>query len=85
MMGALCFTVRGNICCGVTGEALMVRVGRDGYEAALTQDHIRPMEMSGGRRPRGFVLVDPPGVDTNEALKRWIALGLGYASALPAK
>jgi hypothetical protein len=85
MMGALCFMIRGNMCCGVTGDALMVRVGRDAYEAALTHDHVRPMEMSGGRRPRGFVLVDPPGVETNEALKRWIALGLGFVSALPAK
>ena len=85
MMGALCFMVDGHMCCGVTGDALMVRVGRDGYETALARDHVRPMEMSGGRRPRGFILVEPAGVETDEALKRWIAAGLGFVSTLPAK
>lgn len=85
MMGALCFMVGGHMCCGVTGVALMVRVGRDDYEAALTQDHVRPMEMSGGRKPRGFVLVDPRGVDTNEALSRWITMCCSFVSTLPAK
>ncbi len=85
MMGALCFMIREHMCCGVTGNALMVRVGRDGYDTALAQDHVRPMEMTGGRRPRGFVLVDPPGVETNETLNRWLTLGLGFVSTLPEK
>nr|WP_277882984.1 TfoX/Sxy family protein [Paracoccus salsus] len=85
MMGAVCFMVGGHMCCGVIGAALMVRVGRNGYEAALTQDHVRPMEMSGGRKPRGFVLVDPPGVETGDALNRWITRGRGFVSTLPEK
>tara|TARA_R110000824_G_scaffold24090_4_gene85371 strand:+ start:932 stop:1063 length:132 start_codon:yes stop_codon:yes gene_type:complete len=43
------------------------------------------MEMSGGRRPSGFVLVDPPGIETDDALNRWIAVGRGFVSTLPAK
>ena len=85
MMGALCFMIDDHMCCGVTGNALMVRVGRDSYDKALAQDHVRPMEMTGGRRPRGFVLVDPPGIDTNEALDRWIGCGRGFVATLPAK
>ncbi|MEM8975824.1 MAG: TfoX/Sxy family protein [Pseudomonadota bacterium] len=85
MMGALCFMVGDHMCCGVTGDALMVRVGRDGYEAALTHEHVRPMEMTGGRRPWGFVLVDPPGIEANEALAQWIGRGRDFVSKLPAK
>jgi len=85
MMGALCFMIDGHMCCGVTGSALMVRVGRDGYDMALAQDHVRPMEMTGGRRPRGFVLIDPPGIDTDEALDRWIGRGRSFVSTLPKK
>lgn len=85
MMGALCFMANGHMCCGITGDALMVRVGRDGYEATLTQDHVRPMEMSGGRRPRGFVLVDQRGVEADDELDRWVVLGLDFVSTLPAK
>ncbi|SHI01523.1 TfoX/Sxy family protein [Marivita hallyeonensis] len=85
MMGALCFMVGDHMCCGVTGDALMVRVGRDDYEVALTKDYVRPMEMAGGRRPRGFVLVDPPGIETEEALARWIGRSRDFVSTLPAK
>ena len=60
MKGGICFMVAGNMCCGVTGAALMVRVGPDGYTAALAKPHVRPLEFA-GRRPGGFVLVDPPG------------------------
>ena len=29
MFGGICFMVRGNMCMGVTGEEIMVRVGAD--------------------------------------------------------
>lgn len=85
MMGALCFMIGGHMCCGVTGDALMVRVGHDGYDAALDEHHVRPMEMSGGRKPRGFVLVGPAGVETEDELIQWIARGRRFVSTLSAK
>ncbi|WP_295806834.1 TfoX/Sxy family protein [uncultured Nitratireductor sp.] len=84
MMGALCFMLHGHMCCGVTGNALMVRVGRDDYEAALEEDHVRPMDIS-GRILRGFVLVDPPGVKTGRSLRFWIGRACGLVSTLPAR
>lgn len=84
MMGALCFMVDGNMCCGVTGPALLVRVGRDAYEAALGEPHTRPMELS-GRRMRGFVLVDPPGTESDAGLGRWIAQAEAFVRTLPPK
>ncbi|BDE05824.1 hypothetical protein WPS_11000 [Vulcanimicrobium alpinum] len=82
MMGGICFMVDGHMCCGVSREALMVRVGRDGYREALAQPHVRPMEF-GGRSPTGFVLVDPVGYRTDAALKKWITRSLGVVAALP--
>jgi len=67
MMGATCFMVSGSMCCGVTGSALMVRVGREAYQRTLAA-HVRPMEIGGGRRPSGFVLVDRKGYGTDAAL-----------------
>lgn len=84
MMGALCFMVDGHMCCGVTGDALVVRLGRDAHSATLGKDHVRPMEMS-GRAPRGFVLVDPAGVASGPALARWIARGRAFVATLPAR
>lgn len=82
MMGGLCFMRAGNMCCGVTGDALMVRVGQDGYAAALAKPHVRPLEFA-GRRPGGFVLVDPAGFARSFA--KWLQTGIDVAQALPQK
>jgi hypothetical protein len=84
MMGGLCFMVGGNMCCGVTGTALMVRVGAEAYQQALAEPHVRPLEF-GGRRPKAFVLVDAEGVRTKATLERWIRRGLTFVATLPAK
>jgi TfoX N-terminal domain len=85
MMGAICFMVSGSMCCGITGSALMVRVGREAYQRTLAEPHLRPMEIGGGRRPSGFVLVDPKGYGTDAALAKWVKRGTDFASTLPAK
>ena len=82
MMGGLCFMIGGNMCCGVTGDALMVRVGQEGYAAALAKPHVRPLEFA-GRRPGGFVLVDPAGFSRSFA--KWLQAGIDVAAALPKK
>jgi len=84
MMGGLCFMLSGNMCCGVTGSALMVRVGAGAYAQTLTRPHVRPLEFA-GRRPGGFVLIDPPGFTTKKALAGWIQRGIDVATKLPAK
>ena len=81
MMGALCFMAGGTMCCGVTGAALMVRVGADGFEGALAKPHVRPLKI-GRRAARGFVLIDPPGYRSAAALAKWIEHGLAVAKAL---
>ena len=85
MMGAICFMVSGSMCCGVTGSALMVRVGREAYQRTLAEPHVRPMEIGGGRRPSGFALVDRKGYGTDAALAKWVKRGTDFVSTLPAK
>ena len=81
MMGALCFMASGTMCCGVTGAALMVRVGADGFARALARPHVRPLRI-GRRAAGGFVLVDPPGYRSAAALARWIEHGLAVAQKI---
>jgi hypothetical protein len=76
MFGGLCFMVNGNMCCGISGKALMVRVG--------AQPHTRPMTMRG--KPMGaFILVDPDGYRTGAALAKWIKRGVDFVATLPPK
>jgi TfoX/Sxy family transcriptional regulator of competence genes len=47
MFGGLCFMLRGNMCAGVVGERLMLRLGEDGATAALRQPGVSPMDFTG--------------------------------------
>lgn len=73
--GGLGFMVDGHLCCGVSSRGLTVRVGRDGMGEALAQPHVRPLEF-GGRTAAAFVVVQPDGYVTDEALRSWIERGL---------
>jgi TfoX/Sxy family transcriptional regulator of competence genes len=84
MIGGLSFMVDGSMCCGVTGAGLMVRVGPDGYERALAEPHVRPMEFA-GKPLAAFVLVAPEGYPTDTALATWVQRGLDFVATLPAK
>ena len=84
MVGGLSFLVNGNMCCGITGTALMVRVGAEGREQALGQPHVRPMQF-GGRALSGFICVEPDGFAADDALARWVQRGLDFVAGLPAK
>jgi len=84
MVGGLSFMVNGSMCCGVTGTALMVRVGREGYKWALAQPHVRPMEFA-SRPLSGFVCVDPEGYQTDTALAAWVQRGIDFVSTLQPK
>ncbi len=83
MFGGLCFMVDGGMCCGLTGSSLIVRVGPERYEEALSQPHARLMDFT-GRPVTGMVYVDPAGYETDAALGSWIQRGIDFVSTLPA-
>ncbi len=83
MVGGLSFSLNGAMCCGVTGESLMVRVGREAREQVLAEPHVRPMAFA-GRALAGFVLVDPAGFRTEADLASWVQRGIDFVSTLAA-
>jgi TfoX/Sxy family transcriptional regulator of competence genes len=84
MFGGLVFMVNGNMCCGVAGDRLMVRVGLAAYEDALTQPHAGLMDFT-GRPMRGSVIVAPAGLASDADLAAWLHRGLDFVDTLPAK
>jgi TfoX/Sxy family transcriptional regulator of competence genes len=84
MFGGLAFMVHGHMACGIVGDTLMVRVGVDGFTAALSKPHARPMDFT-GRPSRGMVYVAPAGVRTKATLRSWIEKGVAFVETLPPK
>jgi TfoX/Sxy family transcriptional regulator of competence genes len=84
MFGGIGFMLRGNLCCGVLKDRLLVRVGPEGHDTAVAQPGVEPMVM-GGRSSRGFVVVDQNVLDTESTLAEWVRRGLEFAGSLPPK
>jgi TfoX/Sxy family transcriptional regulator of competence genes len=84
MFGGLAVLLDGNMAVGVSGEELMVRVGVDDFDDALTQEGVRPFEMS-GKRMKGWILVRGEGIAEDNDLERWVAVSMDFAGSLAAK
>jgi TfoX/Sxy family transcriptional regulator of competence genes len=83
MFGGIAFMLNNNMCAGVHGDDLIVRLG-DGAEAAFKEKNARPMVM-GKMTAKGLVLVSPAGVKTKAQLDSWLKRATDFAGALPPK
>lgn len=84
MFGGIAFMVRGHMCVGIVRDDLMVRVSPDTYEDLLLEPHARAMDFT-GRPMRGFLFVEPKGIESDEDLERWLAKSLAHATTLSAQ
>jgi|SRR3954447_15512677 TfoX/Sxy family transcriptional regulator of competence genes len=78
MIGGLCFLVNGNMCCGVIGKDLLVRVGAEARDHVLQELRVHPMKFA-GRQLAAFVRVEPEGFSTKAALVKWVRRGADFA------
>lgn len=83
MIGGLTFLLNGNMVCGVVKDTLMLRLGPDGADRALTQAHVRAMDFT-GRTMKGMVFVDPPGLQ-GDGLQKWVDDATRFVLELPPK
>ena len=84
MFGGLAFLVNGNMCCGVHGREMIVRLDPEETDGALRERHTRLFDLS-GRPMKGWILVDPKGLTSDDAVAKWVSTGLKFAASLPAK
>jgi TfoX/Sxy family transcriptional regulator of competence genes len=84
MFGGLCCMLHGNMCCGVVGGELMLRLGEAGAEQALFEPHVREMDFT-GRPMKSMVYVAAAGIKQDSELRRWVELAAEFASSLPPK
>ena len=84
MFGGIGFLLSGNMLVGVWKMSLIARVGPDEYAQALKQPHVREFDIT-GRAMKGWVLVEPEGIDEDKQLAEWIERATDFVSTLPAK
>jgi TfoX/Sxy family transcriptional regulator of competence genes len=84
MFGGVSFMIAGNMCCGVLGDDLVVRIDPTLHHDALTRPNVSEFVM-GGRSSRGMIRVGPRGVADEDELALWVRLGIAHATSLPPK
>jgi len=80
MFGGIAWMLRGHMYVGVTKSSLMIPVGREGFEEALTRGAL-PLQM-GAMQMKGFVTLEDP---TDEQLAEWIGASIARIADLPPK
>ncbi len=84
MFGGVCFLLRGNMLAGIWEQSLIVRLGLDEAAKALKEPNVREFDVT-GRPMRGWVIVDPDGLERDEQLAAWLARAQAFVETLPAK
>lgn len=84
MFGCICFLLNGNLLVGVWKDSLIARIGKDAYEAALQEEHVKEFDVT-GRPMKGWVMVEPDGIDSDHQLSQWIDQATQFVRTLPGK
>ena len=84
MFGGVAFMVRGHMTVGINRTNLMVRVGKENHDEAISQPHAHVMDFT--KKPmKGFLFIDPDGYQTDDDLSSWIGRALTFNATLKAK
>ena len=85
MFGGIAFLVAGNMCCGILGDDLIVRLDPDSAAALLSlESGVRVFDVT-GRPMRGWLFVAPEATAEDGDLDRWVDRAESFVSTLPPK
>ena len=84
MFGGLGFLLRGNMCFGIWKDHLILRLGVDKAERALTKKNVVPFDIT-GKAMKGWVMVSPKGTKPDTSLKEWVKQAIDFVTILPRK
>lgn len=77
MMGGLCYMVNDKMAVGIMNDFLLARIDPEIHQSSLKKKGCRPMDFT-GRIMKGFVRIDPIGIDMDKDLGYWIQLCLEF-------
>lgn len=84
MFGGVCFMINGNMCVGTWKGSLIVRLDKDKHDEVLAEPHTKPADMN-GRVMKGWALVEPAGIESENDLRAWVDRAAKFAESLPPK
>jgi TfoX/Sxy family transcriptional regulator of competence genes len=84
MFGGIGYLLDNNMCFGIYKEYLIVRTSPEKAQDLLKSEYVRPFDIT-GRPMKGWVMVSPDYVETDEQLAAMLKTGIEFTKNLPAK
>lgn len=83
MFGGTCYTLKGNMLCGVYKDFMILRLGEEKAAEAMKQPGVRPFDIT-GKAMKGWVMVAEAAL-TDAEIRGWIEKARALVKTLPAK
>lgn len=84
MFGGIAFLLKGNMCCGVHGSEMIVRLDPAETDRTLAERHTRVFDLT-GRPMKGWILVEPKALAADASLAKWVDRASIFAVSLKPK
>lgn len=84
MFGGVGFLLDGNMLVGIWHDSLIARLGPEQGPIALKQPHVREFDIT-GRAMKGWVMIEPDGMESDSQLADWIERAIEFVATLPGK
>ena len=84
MFGGVAFMLHGNMLIGVWKDTLIVHLGPEQGAQALSEPNVKEFDVT-GRPMKGWVMVEPDGIENDGPLGDWIRRAEEYIVTLPTK
>ena len=85
MFGGRGFLQNGNLLVAVRKDSLLVRLGPDQGEEALSEPHVSEFKITGRGTMKGWVVVSLEGIQDDGQFNEWIQRAVKFVKTLPAK
>jgi len=84
MFGGIGYLINGNMCFGIHKEYLIVRTSLEKADELLKSEYIKPFDIT-GKVMKGWLMISPDYVETDDKLSSMLKLGINFAKNLPRK
>ena len=84
VFGGVCYLLDGHMVSGVYKDFLILRLGDAEAQKALALPYVKPFDVT-GRPMKGWVMVEPGGCASDEALSEWLNRAGAFVQQLPPK
>jgi TfoX/Sxy family transcriptional regulator of competence genes len=84
MFGGIGYLLNGNMCFGIHQEYLILRTSLEQAAELLKSEDTTPFDIT-GRPMKGWLMVSPDAVETEDQLLEMLQIGASFARTLPGK